>query len=355
MPTINSFTKELNLFSDSDQTGKGCVIGFDANNDAQLYVQSDITQPTSTDGAFKFNGDLSWRIPYNGGESQVASLSMHINQAKSERDTETSARVSGDTTLQGNLDSESARALAAEGDNEAAIIAEAAQARSAESNLSGLITTEAGLRETADSAISSDLSNEITRATGAESALNSSISTETLRAQGVESTNASAISAEADRAALAEAANATNLTDYETSNNAALAQEVADRASAVTTLQADVDAKNNARMAGISTVNDALTAEVTAREAADAALQTQITNIVNNSDPEALDSLTEIVAEFQANDSSLEALAGANHAKFTAWVDNASYESGDTFTTQMNAVLARLVDLETTIANLQGP
>ena len=68
--------------------------------------------------------------------------------------------------------------------------------------------------------------------------------------------------------------------------------------SADTVLQGDLATEVSARQAAVS-------AEEAARIAADALLGTRIDNILNNTDPAALDSLAEVVAAFQAADSNL--------------------------------------------------
>jgi hypothetical protein len=70
-------------------------------------------------------------------------------------------------------------------------------------------------------------------------------------------------------------------------------------------IAAEASARAAADTAEASARAAADTAEASARAAADSNLQTQINNILSNTDPAALDSLTEIVAAFQAADSSL--------------------------------------------------
>ena len=71
----------------------------------------------------------------------------------------------------------------------------------------------------------------------------------------------------------------------------AVADEASARAAAITQEQSDRAA--------------AVAVEKVRAEAAEASLQAQITNILSNADPAALDSLSEIVAAFQAADSTL--------------------------------------------------
>ena len=65
----------------------------------------------------------------------------------------------------------------------------------------------------------------------------------------------------------------------------------------------------------------AVAAEKTRAEAAEASLQAQISNILSNADPAALDSLSEIVAAFQAADSTLTGALATLQASFDALKD----------------------------------
>ena len=106
-------------------------------------------------------------------------------------------------------------------------------------------------------------------------ATQSSLNAEVARATAAEGVNASAISDEEDRATAAEQANA-----------AAISQEIVDR------------------------------------QTADAALQSQIDFIEENTDPAALDSLTEIVAAFQGADSSILGVVTSNTGRITSLENN---------------------------------
>ena len=105
--------------------------------------------------------------------------------------------------------------------------------------------------------------------------------------------------------------------------NAAIAQEIVDRVASDNTLTANIAAEETARLNADNIQDAALTAEASTRGTADtnlqnnldaeeisrtdadAALQTSIDNIISNTEPAALDSLTEVVTAFEAADSNL--------------------------------------------------
>lgn len=131
---------------------------------------------------------------------------------------------------------------------------------------------------------------------------------------------ASAVAAEATIARAAESQNATDIAAEETRALAAegvlttnLATEVSDRTAADTALD-------------------------TAYKAADAGLQTQISNIISNTDATALNSLAEIVAEFQSSDSTLTAAVAANGTAITAEVTRATAAEGVNATNIANEI-----------------
>jgi|13_taG_2_1085334.scaffolds.fasta_scaffold00020_76 hypothetical protein len=226
-----------------------------------------------------------------------------------------------------DISAENVRALAAEGVNANAIAAEATTARAAElvnanaiaaettratnaeaanatdiaSNLTEITATQAGAGlatdgtytangsanyistastlKDADDKLDAAVNAEETRATAAEGVLTANLANEVTRATNAEAANATAISNEVTRATAAEGVNA----------------------------------------AAIATVSTNLTAEVTRATAAEQANATSITNltstvndIISNTDPAALDSLTEIVTAFQNADSTLTGAVAAN-------------------------------------------
>ena len=117
-----------------------------------------------------------------------------------------------------------------------------------------------------------------------------------------------ALKAEETRALAAEGANTTSINT-----------EIADRIAADSDLQVSLDAEVSRAVAaeGVLTSNVAINAasivtESSSRQSADANLQTQIDFITSNTDAAALDSLTEIVASFQAADGTLTGLVSQN-------------------------------------------
>lgn len=101
----------------------------------------------------------------------------------------------------------------------------------------------------------------------------------------------------------ASVTSANSYTDGEVSAEAAL--RVSGDAASVVSANAYTDAQIVLAQGDLSVVEAAIAQEIIDRAAADALLQTQIDNVLSNVDGAALDSLTEIVSAFQAADSSL--------------------------------------------------
>ena len=128
--------------------------------------------------------------------------------------------------------------------------------------------------------------------TATASAISTAVDAEAVIARAAEGVNATAITTETTRATAAEGVNASGL-----------ATEISDRISA----DAVIDA---------------------AYKLADTGLQTQISNILTNVDATALNSLSEIVAEFQSQDSALTASVIANGTNITNEVTRATAAEG---------------------------
>ncbi|HSG50701.1 MAG TPA: hypothetical protein VLA40_01240, partial [Rheinheimera sp.] len=85
------------------------------------------------------------------------------------------------------------------------------------------------------------------------------------------------------------------------------------------TAEADaVTAANAYTDAQVLATNTDLSTETAARIAGDDNLQTQINNILSNTDPAVIDSFTEVVAAFQAADSTLNGLISANQTAISS-------------------------------------
>ena len=268
------------------------------------------------------------------------------------------------------ITAEVARATLAEQAIDDRVTTEISRAQSAESSLAGLIGVEETARIAGDNALSArmtteegnvdqlqlDLASEISRATAAEAVNAQDIADEVTRATGAEAANAQNITDEINARAVADTQVRTDLgADIVTAENAAKAHAeaqdalmigdatvdgtvsntVTDRiatakAEAITEAGNATSIENAARIAGDSDLGVRIDAEVArataaevvlqgnvdteeaARIAGDANLQSQVDFITSNTDPAALDSLTEIVSAYQASDSDMSALIGSN-------------------------------------------
>ena len=270
------------------------------------------------------------------------------------------------------ITSEVNRATGVETANASAISVETARATAAEVALASLLSAEEVARIAADAALTARVATE----EGLSVSLQSQITTEAARAAAAEGVNSSAIASEVTRATGAEAANASNLTDeiiaravadtqvrvdlnaaIVSGDNAAKAHadaadallmgdatidgtpsnSVAERIEAAKTGAVSEAAIDAAEKVAVETTNRLLaeaqfqtqitandgditalqtadSTEAIVRASADTGLQSQIDFITNNTNPAALDSLTEIVAAFQNADSDMSALVGSNTA-----------------------------------------
>lgn len=196
----------------------------------------------------------------NKGQTKMDDSGFHIDfgGVDGALTLEASTRASQDAILQGNITAEVNRATAAEAGLASDIAAEQARATAAESALAADLAAEQARALTAEGVLATDLAAEVTRASAAEAAIASDLSAEVARATAAEGALAADLAAEITRATGAEGVIAADL-----------AQEIIDRA------------------------------------AADTVLQNQINFITNNTDPTAIDSLTEIVSAFQTADGNL--------------------------------------------------
>jgi hypothetical protein len=253
-------------------------------------------------------------------------VTARIATAKSEATAYTTAQVSAEaatrlaaddalslrtTTLEGEMTS--VEALAAQ--NEIDLRAEEVARASGDAGLQVQITAEATTRAADDATLTAGLSTEVARATAAEGVNAAAVVTERQRAEAVEtglrtdvntnigsiSANAGAISTEAGRALAAEQVLSTAITTETTRATAAEGLLTSD----------------------LSTLNST------------------VSNILSNTDSDALDSLTEIVAAFQDADSDLSGVMTANSGRLTTVEGRAT-----TLETEMNAVEGRATAVE---------
>ena len=137
-------------------------------------------------------------------------------------------------------------------------------------------------------------------------------------AQSKANSNESDLAAETVSRVAGDATQAANLT-----------AEITARATAVAAVQAEVDAEESKRASEDVLIVASVSAEAAARildvnteqsraEAAEAAIQAQISSILSNATAGTLDSLAEIVAAFQAADSTLSGTVGSMNTRLLA-------------------------------------
>jgi predicted nucleic acid-binding Zn-ribbon protein len=333
---------------------------------------------------------LSARIDLvlNNTDSDSLDSFAEIIEAFEDADDVLSGSIIANSTA---ISNEVTRATNAEQAIDDRVTTEISRAQSAESSLAGLIGVEETARIAADNALAarmtteegnvdqlqSDLAAEISRATGVESSLQTQITDEVTRAGLAEQANAQSIQDEIAARAVADNQVRTDLgADIVTAENAAKAHAeaqdalmigdatvdgstnntVTDRiatakAEAITESSNNVAIENAARIAADSDLNARVDQEIIDRLAGDVAnsaevatekaraegveagLQSQVDFITSNTDPAALDSLTEIVGAFQSADSDMSALIASNT---TAITNEANARSSADTTLQSN-------------------
>ena len=175
---------------------------------------------------------------------------------------------------------ESNRALGVEGKLQTDLDAEAADRKQADSNFAVSLAQEVSDRAAGDTSNANNLTFEINRAVAAEGVVQSNLNVEVSRAQAAEVANANAIAGEQKRASDEEARIESKLDGITAADST--------RFDAVELSVSTLESKHDGELA--TEVND--------RTLAFNNLQSQITNILSNSDPAALDSLSEIVSKF---------------------------------------------------------
>jgi hypothetical protein len=252
-----------------------------------------------------------------------------------------------------NISSEISRAQGVEATNAAAIVTEASTRTSADNALDARVTANEGDITT----LTSGLAAEISATNSDLSTLTTGLASEISTARGAESANAADIASEETARANADtsirtdfaAADVTTLASANTYADAAEADAITAAATDATT-KADaalVDAKAytdtretaitsayetyadqaeaDAETAAATYTDQEVLTEKTRAEAAESTLTTnlatetgRIDDIISNTDAATLDSLTEIVAAFQAADNNFSALITSNTTAITA-------------------------------------
>jgi len=192
------------------------------------------------------------------------------------------------------------------------LASEVTRASDAETVLDNKFDTEIAALTATDAAnhatILADIATEVTRAQQAEASLQVSIDNEQARAEAEEQS----ISATVAALAVTEAAN-------DATHQTAIDNEIARATAAETAIQADEDANEqtaaDALVAAQTTLqnnidntNTNLSNQSTNAQSVEAGLQVQIDHILSNAVPTTLDSLTEIVEHFSAEDNNFQTL-----------------------------------------------
>ena len=259
------------------------------------------------------------------------------------------ARTSADNTLQANIDAVDAAVTAiTNGSPETLnqLVEVVAAFEDADSDIQTLISNLGGDASALTARVST-LEGEMDATELATTSNANAISAETAARVAAVQVNADAIAAESTARAAA-------ITAEQNARAAAIAASESDRDSADADLQAQITALSTTeqssksslqallsqevadRTAGDSDLTDSLAAEVarataaesalstdisdeaSARATADASLQTQIDSILSNTDATALNSLAEIVTEFQSVDGTLTGLISSNGSRISA-------------------------------------
>jgi hypothetical protein len=304
----------------------------------------------------------------------TADLSSEVAARGTAVDAEASYRVSGDLSLQNqidfitsNVDAAAIDSLteivsafqSADGDINGAITAlastatsglstEVARATSAEasllSDLDFLTKAEAADRIAdvnaeesraiaAEGSIATDLTAEASRATAAEGVLTSDLSTEVSAREAAISTEESArlaadasIAAElsSDIEALADVDGTTIVLNAGT-NQIELAEEVAAPASGIRTLMGEIDIETILKVDGVD-VMAAMSSEVSARIAGDESLaeelSTEVSYLIANTDLGSIDSFAEVVADLSSEVERAESAEGSIETAVNNLSDN---------------------------------
>ena len=161
--------------------------------------------------------------------------------------------------------------------------------------LSGLITAEESARVAGDIATNTLLGTEQAARIAGDAGLQAQ------HVAYVASNDASIVAVVAT-----QTANKTSADSGIATNAAGLAQELLDRAAQDTVLDGKITVEQTARQTGDAGLQASLDAEIALARSSEAAIQSQITNILQSS-PESLNQLSELVAAYTASDNGLNA------------------------------------------------
>ena len=322
----------------------------------QSAIDVEVARATAAEGVLQslLDSEQSARILSDQGLQSAITAEENARVAadavlQSAIDAEASARAGADNTLQSNIDTVSAAVSSiTNGSPETLnqLVEVVAAFEDADSDIQTLISNLGGDASALTARVST-LEGEMDATELATTSNANAISAETAARVAAVQVNADAITAEATTRAAA-------ITAEQNARAAAIAASESDRDSADADLQAQITALSTTeqssksslqallsqevsdRTAGDSDLTDSLAAEVarataaesalssdisdesTARASADASLQSQIDSILSNTDATALNSLAEIVTEFQSVDGTLTGLISSNGSRITS-------------------------------------
>jgi len=218
----------------------------------------------------------------------LSSLSTGSNSAIG---LEASARAAQDLVLQGNIDLEVSARTAADLSLASRIDSDASSRAAGDAALQSALGTESSVRSAADLSLSGSLGLETSARVAQDGYLHDLIVDEVERASGAEE----ALQGNIDAEASTRAAAITSLEgQIDTEESVRAAQDVV--------LQGSITSEASTRAAADSALAGDLDLEESARMAGDTNLQNQINNLLSNVNPDALDSLSEIVSAFKDAD-----------------------------------------------------
>ena len=286
IPAINELHTEINTLSSTQSSDQSSL---------QAQINSEVIRATAAEAANAANivSETSARTSAdNALESDIISLQNQVGTiiqgSPASLDTLVeivSAFETADASLSG------------------VITANGTRLTTAENNITAL-QTDLDAEETARGAGDASLQSQINALTGTTdsdtSSLQSQLTAEVARATAAEVVNASAISTETSRATAAESGLSS---DISTETAARIAAD---------------DAETSARTTADAALQSAIDAEVARATGAESGLQSAIDFVKQNTDPAALDSLTEIVAAFQNADSNISGVVSSNTTRIGA-------------------------------------
>jgi len=220
-----------------------------------------------------------------------------------------------------NIANEISRALAKEAVIDSDVLAEIARAGGVEAQLQSDLDAEELARQQADTNFSNSLAQEVSDRQGADTTLTNNLTFEVNRAQSAEGVLTTNLNAEITLARANEQQVASDLADYETSNDTKLDAQILKEGNYETSNDTKVDGVIADLAQEVSDRSSAVSAEQTARANAVANLQSQIDFVISNTDPVALDSLTEIVAKFNQDGATYASRLDSIEATLTALVN----------------------------------